>query len=383
MASLPLAGYIQATIAEIRTDSVCGVTDQVKVISLQAKNGMNQNIAHIINDKKIILSKNYGLTHVFDMVLFPKDTIPRTLSGKCTPPIGLQDFPIGDAYDFNVGDEFHTDYYAGCTLGATGIREIRIILSKSMSATGDTIVYLTDRCSHSMNFPPITYYNNHDTTADTIILHNHDFYSSFYRQPFEFEPKSSTACDLFLRYSGGFNNHPKKRFYVNYYIKNLPSSNCWSYNDNKPYYEYAEGLGQTRFFNQYLIQDPNQQWITVTYDWRLVYYRKGNETWGTPLASDCSELLLDVNETPADTLPALSIAPNPATDGCVIKVTGIASGESAELSLYDCTGREIFRSGIQTDPYSLSRAGIPDGFYVVRVTSRDGRLNLTSKIILY
>ncbi len=50
---LPNNEYLQATVTSIQTDSLLGLTDLVKSISLQAKNSSNQNIPHPFNGKTI------------------------------------------------------------------------------------------------------------------------------------------------------------------------------------------------------------------------------------------------------------------------------------------------------------------------------------------
>lgn len=382
MISLPNSEYLVATVSEIKNDSVCGLPDQVKVITLQAKNAANQNIYNIFNNKQIVLSRNYGLSRIFDLVVFPSDTMIQTLIGKHTPPIGLQDFSIQDTYNFDVGDEFHTDYYWGCTLGLSEVKTISMILSKNISVTGDTVIYSTVRCIHSFYAPPPRYTNTVDTINDTIILHNNLFYSGFNRQPLEFSPKSSQYCDLYQKFSEFFNDRSGKRFYFNYATHNS-SSNCWVYNSNLPYYDYSYGLGQTRFFNQYLYfggSPPN--WVTVTQDSQLVYFRKGTETWGTPLAPDC-ETLVGINKTPVANLPGMTISPNPIINQSEIKVWGLKPEESADIILYDLLSREVYRKFMDSNPYIFKRDGIPDGFYIINVIGKSSKLNITSKVIFY
>ncbi|MDP1621270.1 MAG: T9SS type A sorting domain-containing protein [Bacteroidales bacterium] len=382
MISLPNSDYLLATVSEIKNDSVCGLPDQVKVITIQAKNAATQNIYHIFNNKQIVLSKHYGLTHVFDLVLFPTDTVPKILIGKSTPQIGLQDFSIQDTYNYNVGDEFHTHYYWGGSLGLRDTKTINIILSKNVSLTGDTVIYSKERCILEFNVPPPYYSTKHDTINDTIILHNNLFYFSFDKQPLEFSPKPSNYCDLYQKFSKSFNDRPKKRFYIDY-VNHSSSSNCWVYNINYPFYDYADGLGQTRYFNQYLYYtEPPPQWITITQDWQIVYFRKGSETWGTPLATDCATLV-GINEKLDAIIPGITISPNPIISHAEIKVTGINQGKSIEIILFDCFGREVYRKVSDSNPYIFNREGLPKGFYIIKVIGNSNKLNITSKIILY
>ena len=88
--SLPGNGHLQATVTAIMTDSVCGTTDMVKIITLQAKDPSNNNIASIFNRKKIKLSQHYGLSKIYDIYWTPIDTLNLILIGKTTPQMGVQ-----------------------------------------------------------------------------------------------------------------------------------------------------------------------------------------------------------------------------------------------------------------------------------------------------
>lgn len=377
---LPNSAYLLATVSEITTDSVCGVQDEVKVITLQAKNASNQDIYNIFNNKQIILSKDYGLTRTYDMVTFPTDTTPLLLIGKSTPVIGVQDFSVAETFNYNAGDEFHSTYYEGCTLGGSLEKTIMKVLAKQVSGTGDTIVYTMEQCDHGDYGPPPQYWNLHDTIQDTIILHEANFYSSFNKQPLEFSPKPDRYCDLYSRYNNSFNERSCKYFYEDYAMYST-SYGCWVYNINYPYWQYAPGLGQTHYFYQYLYwNDEPPQWITVTDEWKMVYYHKGTEEWGTPLAPNCT-VLVNIDELPTAGVPGITVIPDPVINQAEIKVTGLKPGEHAVIYLYDCPGREIYRSVMDTNPFILKRGNSPNGLYILKVTADSGSFTLTSKVL--
>ncbi len=384
--SLPNLAYILATVSEHKVDFVCGMPDEIKVITLQAKDATNQNIDNVFNNKQIVLSKNYGLIHIYDMVKFPSDTVPYTLEGKSSPPIGLQDFTIQEAYNYNIGDEFHYDNFAGCSLGFRDEKIIKVILTKEVSITGDTIVYSSDRCIHRVEGPPF-YINFHDTITDTIILHKHPFYLIFNNQPHEFSPKQYYKSDEFYKNGTSFNSRSKKRFYEDYY-KYSPSLNCWVANFIYhppctiyfPYYDFSKGLGQTYYFYQYFYFTEFDLYV-VTNKTQLVYYRKGNETWGTPWAPDCATLVGTKESTTLTVIPGITISPNPVHNFAEIKITGLKPGEKAVIILYDYLGQEVFQDHLELNPYILTRDGIPNGIYIVKIVGKSGVLNITSKVL--
>jgi len=377
--SLPNSEYILATVSEIRNDSVCGMPDQIKIITLQAKNAANQNIENIFNNKQMILSRNYGLTRIYDVVKFPNDTTPYILEGKSNPAIGLQDFSIQETFNFDIGDEFHYDFNWGCSLGTFSEKTIKTILFKEVSSTEDTIIYTSERCMQRFSAPPPVYEYIHDTISETVILHENAFYSKFNRQPQEFYPDHPYTIDGFYKNSASFNNRSKKRFYVDYYSKNL-TLDCWNYHIYYPHYDYSTGLGHTYYFYQYLYyNEPNS--IIVTKQLELVYYRKGTETWGTPLAPDC-ETLVGIPKSTVTEVPGIIISPNPVLTQAKIEVHGIKPGETNEIILYDYLGREVFHKEIESNPYIFTRDNLPDGFYIVKVIGNSGIFNIAGKVIL-
>jgi len=377
--SLLHSAYILATVSEIIGDSVCGMPDVIKVITFQAKDSTNQNIDHVFNNKQIVLSKNYGLIRIYDMVKFPSDTTSYTLEGKSSPPIGLQDFSIQEAFNYDVGDEFHYDKFDGCSLYVRDEKSIRIILSKNVSVTGDTIVYTSGRCMQRFDGPPGSYVNFHDTITDSIFLHKNIFNLSFNKQPHEFVPGQYGKSHEFYKNGESFNSRSKKRFYQDYY-QFSPSLNCWVFHCSYPAYDYSKGLGQTYYFYQYLFYSEFYIYV-VTNKEELVYYRKGTETWGTPLAPDC-ETLVGIKESPSLTeSPGITISPNPVHTHAEFKVNGLRPGETAEIILYDFLGRKIFRDQMESNPYVLKRDGIPNGLYIVKITGKSGLLNITDKVL--
>jgi hypothetical protein len=147
----PYAGTIQAKVTNIIMDSVLGVPDSIKVITLQAKDAFGQNTSHVLNGKSIFLSMHFGLTKTFDFYTipgdpnsFPADTSSYYLAGKSEPPIGLQPVTWVDVYDFDPGDEFHFSGYNG--LGGGGWQTIQKILTRTDFGNHDSVAYTIDVC---------------------------------------------------------------------------------------------------------------------------------------------------------------------------------------------------------------------------------------------
>ena len=66
---------------------------------------------------------------------------------------------------------------------------------------------------------------------------------------------------------------------------NVSTPTCYFYiTQVSRYNEYTKGLGMTKDYQYCYLHG------SYNYDHHLVYYKKGQETWGTPVATDCNQL---------------------------------------------------------------------------------------------
>ena len=121
----PNKNYIEATIVNIDTTLFLNIIDSVKIIELQVKDSLGNNVSNNINNSTFTLSKNYGFVKMPDFYEFPYDSIPDVTStsieglqnyspeyyliGKTNPNIGIVNITAENIFDYNVGDEFHTE----------------------------------------------------------------------------------------------------------------------------------------------------------------------------------------------------------------------------------------------------------------------------------
>ena len=117
--------------------------------------------------------------------------------------------------------------------------------------------------------------------------------------------------------------------------------------------EYAERIGQTR--NKYAYYDFS----------KLVYYKKGSETWGTPVATDCATLV-SVEDVPVPRLE-ISIYPNPASTHITIEIP-----YQGQLSVLNLQGQELIIHQIEEQKTRIDISTLPSGVYLVKVTGEKG-----------
>jgi hypothetical protein len=100
----------------------------------------------------------------------------------------------------------------------------------------------------------------------------------------------------------------------------------------------------------------------------LVYFHKGDETWGIPVSTDCNTLV-DQLEIPSLSGKKVTVAPNPWSSETVISVADFRKEVHLELQITDLTGKTVFREDAFKSPYRLYRNGLPAGIYFMTITS--------------
>lgn len=98
--------FVSATVKKIDTIKILGVVDSAKTILLKSDK------FSWINNRKIILSKHFGLYSLFDFSEFPQTSsvdymlIDSDMQSAGEIPTNAYDF-----FNMDAGDEFHTSYF--------------------------------------------------------------------------------------------------------------------------------------------------------------------------------------------------------------------------------------------------------------------------------
>ncbi len=388
---LPDNSYIQAKISNIGNEIVLGLTDQVKTIAFQAKNSSNIDISHILNQRYIKLSQRYGLSRMLDVFWIPRDTLSYVLAGKTVPAIGLQDIAWQQIYDFNIGDEFH---YSGGEYHPINYPEMYVnysfdiyhVLGKT-SFGNDSVKYVMEYCHKDTTWFSGLVNKTHDTITvnyDLAQLANSNS-SWFTKLPEEFFNQDNVSFEYKRNFE--FNARQNKFFKTGAFITTPLFPGCWVYNVQPDCFtiflsenKYTDGLGRSHYqddcFNSMTGAHIQSKWNN------LVYFKKGSETWGNPVAPDCW-ILTDVEDVKLkEKATIIHIVPNPVETASKIWLDSDGKDEEMYFLLTDYLGKNIagFKTGSR--PYFFSREGIHEGIYILSVFDKDGASRNRTKLII-
>lgn len=340
---------IVATMQSINTEMILGVTDSVKIISLQATDSSGNTIPNIFNGKIYKVGKSFGLISGYSFLHIPIDTISFSLIGIENPSIGLNaenlssysiyDFEIGDRFD-RIGASYHAIAYS------TNSCDSRIVIGKQVYGMDSVIYTFHEKFrSDSYNMGNYSGYFYDDTTTEKIIFSNENYLNA---NPFEWtSPDNSFGGKIWLE-----NGIYPVSGTVKEYLEDLNfafdpclmplTSTCIPLQ-----HRYATGLGMTySVFNEGGCSGSDI----------LTYYRKNGIEWGDSL--HCVPTGIDELNFQS----SVNLFPNPASEKIVI--TGNFSPQKTQFILLNCLGEEIkCKMNSDNDSVSLDVSNLPSGFY--------------------
>lgn len=347
--TLSNGAYFEGTILTRDTLSFKGVIDSVQYYKISFYDSSG-NIDHsVLGDTLSILKQSgqlttYDWSNFGDSVTFQYKQLPKTLLTK------------REVYNFNVGDEIHYTIYQ--LSNPTDYKNIKI-LSKSLFP--DSVTYMVDVKSE-YNYldysiwPPLrtSFYSYQDTiTYSNLDVKVGDL-------PYQLSSKYG-GIDYYIN---SFNMTNRKGY--TYRLEGIFYDSLINlYCGNFSYKErtYIEGLGSI---------DYNYNWNgggNSTYDREtIVYYKKGNYTWGTP------HIITGIEKQQAKSSKPW-FYPNPAKD----KLHLMDNLKFSEVQILDIKGQLVqqFENPISEIDVSSFKAGV----YVFKAILIDGTINQEKLII--
>ena len=375
----PDNSYIEAKMTGLITDSIFHTFDTIKVFDLQAKDALGNNIANPYNNKQITLSKNNGFVQLFDFYLFPNDNQTYTLAGENWPDVGNHNIDYRQVYDFQPGDEFHIDYADVNNLqgaSSTYTKTIKKCLSRTDDHCANSIAYLWEICKkteiYSNDFGVLTTEFQIDTITDTIRFAILNF-SRFDHISSEYfiDSALTNLIPNILTTTSTYNQRTVKSLLSFQYWS---SGSCWSEAIADPgpvSYDYIQGCGGPYYYST--------PWIFGNYlKNALVYFKKGNEIWGTPLAADCNAL--SIEEIKENDL--VTVYPNPANQEVNFAVEKFPLTNEVSIEIYDFTGKNIFSILSSKTLTTLNTEDLTTGIYFYRISEKGQVLKSDKFLVL-
>lgn len=357
--------YIEATVSQVKTDSVLGIPDQIKIIALNAKNKAGNIIPHIFNNMPIELSKTFGFTRIYDLRNFPEDTSTFLLAGKTEPTLGIQQLSWTEIITYDIGDEFHFHTHGEDVWSGGDGQIIKVVLDK-IQYENDSVDYLIERCEHwiSWSWNGVTTYNIQDTSWIRYHMYDVSPTSSFDQLPGSFFPYCTSSAHKYSWYYKQYGTRRAKLLVYDQYILETEPDTCWIkfYGWEHPLEtkKFTDGLGCT--YDHTVCGGQYWYWVTTN----LVYYKKGDEIWGTPWATDCSALV-PVYRAPELHQTGLRFSPNPATTHITI-----SAPFTGELTIVNLNGQVLVQQTLNELTTTIDISTLPAGIYLVKLVGGKG-----------
>ena len=351
---------IAATVISIDTMSFLGIIDSVKTISFQYKDSLGTSIQNPVNNYKIKLSKNYGLINILDFYTFPNVTDSLKIIG--TPNlIGKQNLTSQRVFDYNIGDEFHYSYHESYLSSYIPYSKdsIRILKVLNKNVTQDSVTYTFKRCEKDVkrvdtNFITTSYYN--DTINTTIIYANvNKLIDKYLPEESILEYNNTHLSNLKMKFAMNKRTNKILPSQAEMYLNNS-GDECWSeifFDGCAINCEYIEGCGGPYYYCMFGLTEYKSQ---------LLYYKKGNEEWGTPL--NCDAILnAGINEN--NNNANISIYPNPVKDNLTIETN---ANQEQRLEILNLFGQTIYTIYINKKAI-INTSAFANGVYILKIYS--------------
>jgi hypothetical protein len=366
---------IRGLVASTVQMNFLSVTDSVKIITLAAEDAMATPVVHQINGKQIHLAKQHGVIRGYAWRDFPADTLSYSLSGMSNPSIGAHNIQAAQIFDFNIGDRF--DWYEGTNSNAMQFPTMyhyysRVITSKTVN--GDTITYgYTQDYVQKIGTTIMTQLWG-QTGSVQYITTVYDTTYKFYEQPFELGAAPDSTLFFYtneyatMPYAPSVvNGRQLKGFYSEYPYYWDSNSQCFigatvSFGPCDGYESvYGDGIGKVH---------GSGGSATCFSMFNLVYYSKGNETWGTP--HNWSVILSD-EQIATQMQTGMALFPNPAEDILNAQIPD-KNATKATYRIYSISGQLISQAQGDVSAGSLQILvnQMENGLYLIEVETENG-----------
>lgn len=255
----------------------------------------------------------------------------------------------GEVFDYNVGDEFH--YSIG---GIPGVYYKRYtVIDREESANNDTLFYQLHLSSYLAG--PDGDGGTYETISEDTVTQT---YTNLEDSITDFGP-NGLIYDIYL--DSTYHYYPDSIITYDSSWCNLELN---GYIDYPPVFEpplirrtWGRGVGIVEKYHY----DPSSGGNPTLEDYRLLYYKKGNDSCGEPSTASLPSNIR--NHSP------VRVYPNPAND--IINIDQ-AQNVIKSISIYDSKGAKMICTFNQTeDNYQLNTLNLSSGMYTLLIELED------------
>jgi hypothetical protein len=371
---------IMATITKHDTMSFLGLLDSVKSISLQVYDKNMNPLDYALNTMELKISKNYGFVGLTNFYFFPEFHISYpfneyeeyNLTGLSNPKTGVQNLTWLEANDFQIGDEIHV------------LLESRSIYGGDydyIETTNSIYKYLsrfdyTDSIKYTVEVKQNIFKSRPPWIDTGTSLYKNDTISLLFKADSQFdklpyEPVISDNTGYFYNMSTSYNliegtviSKSDPRRYLSF---SYSGDGCWILPVIDDCYSetyYLKGLGGPYYDCEFVFSLGSMER-------KLVYFKKGEISWGTPL------IVTGINDERFES--KVILFPNPANEYITVRFEKVY--QSAIFEIFDTNGHLILTTPIDGKESTIEIADLNAGLYTYRL--RDNKtVCVTGKLII-
>lgn len=323
-----------AVITDISEKEFLGISDTVKTVSITGEG----------NTYTLEISKNYGFVKTINFRDFPGfegdtyEVYEHDLAGLTDPAIGYQPLTIGDIYDYEIDDEIHKHENYGEHYGSIIKRVIdkEILNPNTVTYTYEKTYWWSDPYSSGYSFDTIT--ETYDNLLEVITSN----------MPFE---ANGDIPHRYMLDEDDYNNRITKTLGE---MRFWNFDTCYKIGYEWPYTknEAIKGVGTNHYYSD------NTYYMFEF----IVYFKKGDETWGTPLNPPTS-----VKET--ENPLVISVFPNPAKDFVFIKLADNGKCKTANINIFALSGKQVYSGKLENGILTINVNNWPSGLFFYRISA--------------
>lgn len=346
------------------------LTDSVKTIEFAVYDSEMFPVSHPLNGKKIQISENYGLIKALHFYDFPSPSIFSSEISECNllglsnPLVGYQNLTWLEVNDFQVDDELHIyTRSSNMFIESWYNKEEKIILRYTERVDyPDSIVYHYLQKREYLNQNLGQSYNTYsEGILKSVVTPRSDF---------DKLPGEPTVEEHYAFYYNMLADSPqsKGKSEEDGFLKE--DDLCWS---------RIRTCGECSYMGGNYIKGLGGPYYScserfTTYKRELVYYKKGDVTYGTPFTS--------LNMSEEKKSPSVTVYPNPAKGGTITVLIEDSPYSDFTINIMDVTERVVKTEKLHSASSVLHLSDLKSGIYFYDLSSGRQRIKSDKLILL-